>query len=170
MGPFAKHMEERGIATFKYTNAPHEVNPPAGWENYFGQLPLYRWIDVDDFGDAFEILRRVRHIPRGLSPEETVRLFKGSVEESEIDEPEAGFPADKVQFALDYLFKILEEDPEIDGIIGYSEGAMLAGSLLAEENKRWEEKGITRRLKVSSISKARVWPFLQYSADERRTM
>ena len=149
MGPFAKHMEERGIASFKYANAPHEVNPPAGWENYFGQLPLYRWMDVDDFGDAFEVLRRVRHIPRGLSPEETIRLFKGSMEETENEEKEVSFPAEKVQFTLDYLFQILEDDPEIDGIIGYSEGAILAGSLLAEENKRWEAKGIPRHIKVS---------------------
>ncbi|KAI2473291.1 serine hydrolase-domain-containing protein [Annulohypoxylon bovei var. microspora] len=141
LGPFSKHMEDRGLATFAFTQGEHEVEPPLGWENYFGSRPLYRFIDAAE-GDAFEAVRRVRHIPRGLSPEATLRLF------SNRDEP-ACSKWQTFREALDRLFKTLDDDPEIDGLIGYSEGAMMAASICAEENRRWEERGIPRRIKFA---------------------
>ncbi|KAI0144039.1 serine hydrolase-domain-containing protein [Hypoxylon sp. NC0597] len=140
LGPFAKHMEDRGLATFAFTQGAHEVEPPLGWENYFGSRPLYRFIDTVE-GDAFEVVRRVRHIPRGLSPEATLRLFK----------PDKPIESDWQTFrdALDRIFKTIDDDSEIDGLIGYSEGAMMAASICAEENRRWEESGIPRRIKFA---------------------
>ncbi|KAL7623019.1 hypothetical protein AAE478_006698 [Parahypoxylon ruwenzoriense] len=142
LGPFAKHMEQRGLASFAYTQGAHEVDPPLGWENYFGSRPLYRFVDAAE-GDAFEVVRRVRHIPRGLSPEATLRLFK----------PDRPIEVDWTTFreALDRLFKTIDEDPEIDGLIGYSEGAMMAASICAEENRRWEESGTPRRIKAVNL-------------------
>ncbi|KAI1418632.1 serine hydrolase-domain-containing protein [Hypoxylon sp. FL1857] len=140
LGPFAKHMEDRGLATFAFTQGAHEVEPPLGWENYFGSRPLYRFIDTVE-GDAFEVVRRVRHIPRGLSPEATLRLFKP-------DKP-IEFNWQTFRDALDRVFKTIDDDPEIDGLIGYSEGAMMAASICAEENRRWEETGIPRRIKFA---------------------
>ncbi|KAI1380907.1 serine hydrolase-domain-containing protein [Hypoxylon crocopeplum] len=140
LGPFAKHMEDRGLATFAFTQGAHEVEPPLGWENYFGSRPLYRFIDAAE-GDAFEIVRRVRHIPRGLSPEATLRLFK----------PPKPVECDWQPFrdALARIHQTIEDDPEVDGLIGYSEGAMMAASICAEENRRWEEMGIPRRIKFA---------------------
>lgn len=142
LGPFAKHVEDRGLANFTYTQGVHEVDPPAGWEHYFGARPVYRFIDCTsgDGGDAFEILRRVRHIPRGLTPEATLRLFKK--EDDEV------FDTSSAQEALDSIFKTIDEDPEVDALIGYSEGAMLAASICCEENRRFEQEGIPRRIKV----------------------
>ncbi|KAI0838661.1 serine hydrolase-domain-containing protein [Hypoxylon sp. FL0890] len=140
LGPFAKHMEERGLATFAFTQGAHEVEPPLGWENYFGSRPLYRFIDTVK-GDAFEVVRRVRHIPRGLSPEATLRLFKP---DNPID-----FDWQTFRDALNHVFKTIDDDPEIDGLIGYSEGAMMAASICAEENRRWEENGTPKRIKFA---------------------
>ncbi|KAF3058476.1 hypothetical protein GL218_05760 [Daldinia childiae] len=143
LGPFAKHMEDRGLATFTFTQGAHEVEPPLGWENYFGSRPLYRFFGpaAAGAGDAFEVVRRVRHIPRGLSPEATLRLFK----------PPRPVAYDWRAFreALDALFEAIEADGEIDGLIGYSEGAMMAASICAEENRRWEERGVARRIKFA---------------------
>ncbi|ORY68326.1 serine hydrolase FSH [Pseudomassariella vexata] len=140
LGPFAKYMEERGLATFTFTQGEHEVDPPIGWEHYFGARPLYRFLDAKE-GDAFETLRRVRHLPRGLTPEATLRLFK--------DNDLSGFPPDRLTTAINCVSQAIDEDPEIDALIGYSEGAMLAASLLYQENKNWEEKGIPRRIKFA---------------------
>ncbi|KAI0849235.1 serine hydrolase-domain-containing protein [Daldinia vernicosa] len=142
LGPFAKHMEDRGLATFAFTQGAHEVEPPLGWENYFGSRPLYRFVEAAaGAGDAFEVVRRVRHIPRGLSPEATLRLFK----------PPRPVAYDWRAFreALDGLFETIEANGEIDGLIGYSEGAMMAASICAEENRRWEERGVPRRIKFA---------------------
>ncbi|KAI1207119.1 serine hydrolase-domain-containing protein [Annulohypoxylon truncatum] len=142
LGPFSKHMEDRGLATFAFTQGEHEVEPPLGWENYFGSRPLYRFIDAAK-GDAFEAIRRVRHIPRGLSPEATLRLFNSN------DNKPAGFKWQTFREALDRLFKTIDDDPEIDGLIGYSEGAMMAASICAEEDRRWKERGVPRRIKFA---------------------
>ncbi|KAI2625912.1 serine hydrolase-domain-containing protein [Hypoxylon sp. NC1633] len=140
LGPFAKHMEDRGLATFAFTQGEHEVEPPLGWENYFGSRPLYRFIDAAE-GDAFEVVRRVRHIPRGLTPEATLRLFT--------PKKPAEFDWQTFRDALNRLHKTIEDDPEIDGLIGYSEGAMMAACICAEENRKWEEMGIPRRIKFA---------------------
>ncbi|KAI2606021.1 serine hydrolase-domain-containing protein [Hypoxylon fragiforme] len=145
LGPFAKHMEDRGLATFAFTQGAHEVEPPLGWENYFGSRPLYRFIDGtanNSSGDAFEVIRRVRHIPRGLSPEATLRLFKPT-------EPVQKYDWKNFRDSLDSLLQQIDDDPEIDGLIGYSEGAMMAASICAEENRRWEEMGVPRRIKFA---------------------
>lgn len=142
-------MEDRGLATFAFTQGAHEVEPPLGWENYFGSRPLYRFVEAEaGAGDAFEVVRRVRHIPRGLSPEATLRLFK----------PPRPIAYDWRAFreALDRLFEAIEADGEIDGLLGYSEGAMMAASICAEENRRWEEMGVPRRIKVG------LFPFLSF--------
>ncbi|KAI1778352.1 serine hydrolase-domain-containing protein [Hypoxylon cercidicola] len=143
LGPFAKHMEDRGLATFAFTQGEHEVEPPLGWENYFGSRPLYRFLDAAE-GDAFEVVRRVRHIPRGLTPEATLRLFQPDGGRQSADFDWTTFRA-----ALDRLLKAIDDDPEIDGLIGYSEGAMMAACICAEENKRWEEMGVPRRIKFA---------------------
>lgn len=94
-------------------------------------------------GDAFEMLRRIRHIPRGLGPEATLRLFESKTSGN------MGFSPTSLKSAIEGVLATIHDDPEIDGIIGYSEGAMIAACVLLEENKRWQEKGIPPQLKVS---------------------
>ncbi|KAI0179167.1 serine hydrolase-domain-containing protein [Hypoxylon sp. FL1284] len=146
LGPFAKHMEDRGLATFAFTQGEHEAEPPLGWENYFGSRPLYRFLVAEE-GDAFEVVRRVRHIPRGLSPEDTLRLFRP--DEKHKDKDGSDYDWSPFRRAIDRVFQTIEDDPEIDGLIGYSEGAMVAACICAEENRRWEESGSPRRIQFA---------------------
>jgi hypothetical protein len=138
-------MGGRGLATFTYTQGEHEVEPPVGWEHYFGSRPLYRFLDAEE-NDAFEALRRVRQLPRGLTPEATLRLFQNP--DSEVPESFR----EKFRAALDRIRHVIENDPEIDAILGYSEGAMLAASILCEENEKWVKHKVPRRIKVSHAS------------------
>ncbi|KAK4225304.1 serine hydrolase-domain-containing protein [Podospora fimiseda] len=141
LGPLAEELESRGLATFTYSQGSHEVEPPAGWEDYFGSRPLYRFLDTRQ-GDTFETLRRLRHVPHSMNAEDTMRMFQS-----------AGHGQDWHQRvwreALDGVFKTLDEDPEIDGIIGYSEGAMVGASLIVEEAMRAERSGSQRRIKFA---------------------
>lgn len=143
LGPFAEHMDqERGLATFTYTQGAHEVDPPVGWEHYFGARPFYRFLNSKD-GDAFETLRRVKQLPRGLTPEETLRLFQ------EKDKKISEDFRSMLREALDRVHKTIDEDPEIDAILGYSEGAMMAATILYEQNERWLKHNIPKRIKVT---------------------
>lgn len=48
---------------------------------------------------------------------------------------------DSAQQAMDYLYQIIEEEGPFDGIIGYSEGATVAATLILHEQMRYEIEG-----------------------------
>lgn len=187
LGPLATELEKRNLGTFTYSQGTFEVEPPVGWEDYFGSRPLYRFLDTSK-GDAFETLRRLRHVPRGMNPEETMRQFQQANEQTGLSpccsSSEGGSDAEKNSTqrdggndgknganglkaptglkvehwqvrawrgALDGVFKTIEEDEEIDAIIGYSEGAMVGASLVLEEGLRCKKSGAPRRIKVCFV-------------------
>lgn len=51
--------------------------------------------------------------------------------------------------AMEYLYHIMEEDGPFDGIIGYSEGATVASTLLLHEQRRFETLGIPPMFKCA---------------------
>ncbi len=57
---------------------------------------------------------------------------------------------------LDYLYGTLQEHPEIEGVIGYSEGSCIAASLILDEMKRFQEEGRPRRIKCGMFFTG--WP------------
>lgn len=56
---------------------------------------------------------------------------------------------DSAADAMDYLYDIMEKDGPFDGIIGYSEGATVAATLLLHEQKRYETMGIPPMFKCA---------------------
>lgn len=53
------------------------------------------------------------------------------------------------QEAIDYLYDIMEKDGPFEGIIGYSEGATVAATLLLHEQRRYETTGIPTMFKCA---------------------
>jgi len=53
------------------------------------------------------------------------------------------------QKAIDYLYRIMEDEGPFDGIIGYSEGATMAATLLLHEQRRYETTGIPPMFKCA---------------------
>ena len=51
--------------------------------------------------------------------------------------------------AIAYLYNIMEKDGPFDGIIGYSEGATIAATLLLHEQRRFETQGIPPMFKLA---------------------
>ncbi|KAK1753758.1 serine hydrolase FSH [Echria macrotheca] len=141
LGPLADELTRRGLGTFSYSQGTFEADPPAGWEDYFGSRPLYRFLDTR-LGDTFETLRRLRHVPRGMCPEDTMRMFQGAGEGREWHQK-------AWRAALDGVFRSIDEDPEVDAIIGYSEGAMVAASVVVEEGIRAARTGRPRRIRYA---------------------
>lgn len=85
------------------------------------------------------INKHLRHFPRGETPESTLRsITKHSVSSFE-----------SVRSALDYLIQLLDKEGDIDGVIGYSEGARVAASLILDERQRQKDSGRTPHIKCA---------------------
>jgi hypothetical protein len=130
-------MEQLGLATFRYAQGKHEVLAPVSHENYFGTPPLYRFFSPDELANIGSGMGE--KIPKGLNPEDTMRNAQSAG---------MAFPIISYEEALNSVFKILEAEPDIDAILGYSEGAMLAAGVVLEEQRKWKESGRERRLQV----------------------
>lgn len=102
--PFLNAVEQNGVE-FKWINGGHSVVPPAGFEDFFGLAPHFRFIDFDGISEMDDMLSKIREMPQESTPEETIRKLIGNLQ---------SFSGHAVKSALDRLFDILEEDPDID--------------------------------------------------------
>lgn len=85
------------------------------------------------------MISRVRQIPVGESAEDVMRNLKG-------DRAVVWLNYKQV---MEYLYEELEKDPEIGGIIGYSEGAAMASTFILDEQRREKDEGRPRRIKCA---------------------
>jgi hypothetical protein len=85
-------------------------------------------------------MSRIRDFPEGETPEETMRQLMM------LGGPDSRKSADA---AIKYLYDIMEECGPFEGIIGYSEGATVAGSLLLSEQIAQEQTGRKRMFKCA---------------------
>lgn len=95
--------------------------------------------DVEKTEDD-DVLSRIRDFPECETPEDTMReLMKEGVATAH----------KSTDNAMKYLVKIMEERGPFDGIIGYSEGATVAATLLLHEQRRLKTKGIKPMFKYA---------------------
>lgn len=139
--PIVNELTSDNSASFHFINGPCEAIPPEGFEDFFGSPPFYRFIEPDDKEtEETDVLSRIRDFPECDTAEDTIReLFKEGVASSVLSTIRA----------VDYLFKIMEDEGPFDGIIGYSEGAIVAGTLLLNEQKRRETEGYVPMIKCA---------------------
>lgn len=98
-------VEKLGSVELKWINGGHVATPPPGFENYFGAPPLYRFIDFEGVSEFDDMLSKIRDIPKGLTAEDSMRRLVAN---------QTSFRAEVVEATLERLFKIIDEDPEID--------------------------------------------------------
>jgi dienelactone hydrolase len=85
------------------------------------------------------MISRVRKAPHGSSPEGVMRTLGKDWDGSWNNHHQV----------MDYLYDTLEKHPDIEGIIGYSEGATMAASLIMDEERKAQETGRFRRIKCA---------------------
>ncbi len=140
--PIVDELED-GTATFHFIQGPCKAYPPDGFKDFFGPPPYFRFIEPDDATEKTaddDILTRIRDFPDCETPEETMReLLFGGVASSH----------NSIDAALRYLVNIMEESGPFDAVIGYSEGATVAATLLLHEQRRFESKGIKPMFKYA---------------------
>ncbi|KAK8120139.1 hypothetical protein PG999_004259 [Apiospora kogelbergensis] len=133
LSPFLDEVKGRDDYSFMWIDGIHETAPPDGFQDYFGAAPWHRHVKFE----AADFLQRIRQFPQEQGAEDSMRFLLAG---------EELIPAESLTEALERVFKILEEDAEITGLIGYSEGSMIAASLIIEEQRRRKEHGTRRRI------------------------
>lgn len=133
LAPLVNELQSDGSASFHFINGSCEAVPPEGFEDFFGKPPYYRFIEPDEKNTQdTDVLSRIRDFPQCDTPEDTMReLMKEGVASSVIS----------TNRSIQYLFDIMEREGPFEGIIGYSEGATVAGTLLLAEQRRLEKLG-----------------------------
>ncbi|KAJ5766278.1 uncharacterized protein N7511_003894 [Penicillium nucicola] len=150
LAPLQKDLGED--ATFHYINGPLSFIPPPGFEEYFGVGPHYRWADDGQAPEDSWIMRiRGNAAPSDdTNNEDAMRGLLG--EGSCKNHPEL----------MKYIYDALERNPEIGGIIAYSEGAMAASTFILDEARREQEEGRERRIKCAMFVGG--WPAMKPNA------
>ncbi|KAF2015177.1 hypothetical protein BU24DRAFT_482765 [Aaosphaeria arxii CBS 175.79] len=133
LAPLVKELESDRSATFHFIQGPYEVAPPPGYEDFFGGPPYYRFIVPSEGSeDTTDVIERIRDFPQLETPEMTMReLMTYGVAKTD----------DSARQTLDYLYDVMEKQGPFDGIIGYSEGATIAGTMLLHEQLREKSEG-----------------------------
>jgi len=152
IAPLVNELASDNTAELHFIHGPVQAYPPEGFEEYFGQAPYYRFIEPnkgDGNGEGDDVLERIRHFPEGATAEDQMRELMsygagsvGSTPDSSDDGSNYGdYSNSSAQNAMDYLYQIMEKDGPFDGIVGYSEGATVAATLLLHEQRRFEREG-----------------------------
>ncbi|KAL7624971.1 hypothetical protein AAE478_004185 [Parahypoxylon ruwenzoriense] len=153
LAPLVNELTSDGSASFRFIDAPCEAVPPEGFEDFFGKPPYYRFIEPDEKETQdTDVLSRIRDFPECDTAEDTMReLMKEGVASSVLS----------TNRAIQYLFDIMDKEGPFEGIIGYSEGATVAATLLLAEQKRSEETGREPMIKCAIFFAG--WPPLDPS-------
>ena len=165
--PMMDLLESDGSASFEFIQGRVSVAPPPGesireyspnsvlttlpgFESYFGPKPHFRFLR--DRGEAeASAVEGIRVFPEAEAPEDALRALMPK------DDGQVGF-ADARGLALDQLYEALDADPEISGVIGYSEGASAAATLVYDEQERMRSEGYVPRIKAAIFFMG--WPAL----------
>ncbi|KAK2861321.1 hypothetical protein FQN49_004325 [Arthroderma sp. PD_2] len=153
--PFLAQVEKPGEIEFKFIDGLYPATPPEGFQDYYGPPPHYLNVQYDGTA-AFEALQlNLRTIKSGENFEDTVR------ELIRIDA--TVISKENFMKTLNYIEQFLVEDPEIQGILGYSEGATTAASYLLLQAHRHQEEGIPHRAKFGIFFGG--WPPTKFQGD-----
>ncbi|KAK7912255.1 hypothetical protein PG985_014736 [Apiospora marii] len=141
LAPLVKELMSDDTASFRFIDAPCEAVPPKGFADFFGNPPYYRFIEPDDKDtEETDVLSRIRDFPECDTAEDTMReLMKEGIASS----------VRSTDRAIQFLFDIMEREGPFEGIIGYSEGATVAGTLLLHEQRRREKAGRTPQIRCA---------------------
>jgi hypothetical protein len=155
LAPLVKELESDNSASFYFLQGPYEVTPPTGYEEFFGGPPYYRFIVPSDADcETVDVLERIRDFPQLETPEMTMReLMTYGVAKTD----------DSARATLEYLYTVMEKEGPFDGVLGYSEGGTIAGTLLLHEQMREKNEGRIPILKCALFFGG--WPPMRPTLD-----
>ncbi|KAL1597187.1 hypothetical protein SLS60_008769 [Paraconiothyrium brasiliense] len=155
LAPIVKELQEDKTAEFHFIQGPYEVVPPEGYEEFFGGAPYFRFIVPEgEEAEKVDVIERIRDFPQLETPEMTMReLMTYGVARTD----------KSAAHTLQYLYDLMEKEGPFDGIVGYSEGATIAGTLLLHEQLLQENHGRTPMFKFALFFGG--WPPMKPTLD-----
>ncbi|TAQ85427.1 hypothetical protein B7494_g6245 [Chlorociboria aeruginascens] len=139
LAPFCKELVSDGTASFYFTQGTVPCTPPLAFTDYYGPPPHYRFIEFDGI-KGHDILDRLRDFPDGVNPEDVMRELMPKGEND---------ARQNIREALDTLYQTMEDQGPFDGIIGYSEGATIAATMILDEQRRLTDEGREPQIKAA---------------------
>jgi len=139
--------------SFYLTQGTVEVKPVKGFEDYSGPPPILRFLEFDGL-ENIDMMDRLRDFPEERTAEDTLRKLL----------PDGIGPVRRsLVTALAALYRTMEEHGPFDGVLGYSEGATIAATLLLDELERCRADGSEPSLKCAIFFAG--WPPLMVNRD-----
>lgn len=135
--PILQDLVSDNSATFHFIQGPHEAVPPEGYEEYFGGKPYYRFVEYVEATGGVDVLKKIRDFPEGATAEDMLRELL----------TDGADGRDSLRDAINLLYRIMDEEGPFEGILGYSEGASIAATLLLTEQRRFQQEGVPPMLK-----------------------
>lgn len=88
-----------------------------------------------------DVLERIRDFPDGESTEGVLReLFPGGTNEKVMQ---------SMWNAMNAVYRTMDEHGPFDGVCAYSEGSVVASTMILEEQRKFQEEGRPRRIKAA---------------------
>ncbi|KAK9793675.1 putative ef-hand calcium-binding domain protein [Seiridium cardinale] len=134
LGPIVNELESDKSASFHFTQGIIEESPPEDIAFWFGTPPHLRFFKYEAGVEPLSILNGLRDFEHDGTPEEAMREFLGD---------DSAPLREDVQRMLDDLYRTIKEHGPFYGLIGYSEGATVAATLIVDDLKRRQAEGLS---------------------------
>ncbi|KAE8355131.1 serine hydrolase FSH [Aspergillus coremiiformis] len=142
-GPLITELQRTNTAHFHFTQGSILTHPPPEFESYFGPPPHYRFIQVRD-----DFMSTLRSLPKIRTREQAIHYLEtGTKDDLAVQTSRAAVTA---------ILEQIDQNASIQGLIGYSEGAAIAASVMIEEQRRKKETGRPVRIKCAVFISG--WP------------
>ena len=156
LAPLMYELSKSQTAEFHFLNGPHEVPRFPGLD-YQHQGPFYRYLD-DGAPDIARLATVMQDIPSSArTPEDTCRVL-GSLCDEKFN------PQNAISHVLDFADN--SDMGPFDGLLGFSEGAMVAAYILMEQERTLTQHPFKCAIFFSGVPPARGGNAGPYLADE----
>ena len=137
-----KELQQNGDEiTFQFTQGSIPAPPSSRFNTFFGNPPHWRYIFVGGESSE-EALEKHRNFVEQEDPEQSMRNGERSRDESTVEST-----IQSMENAMIQVRKTIVESGPFQGVIGYSEGAAMAATLLVEELQKAKKTGLPSTLK-----------------------
>ena len=139
--PIIQDLERDGTASFHFVQGTVSSPPPRGSEDFYGDPPHVRFLD-SYFGGRpdEELFDEAFKSPDSSTPEQKYRGLLETLQPRNTG---------RVEAILAHLHDVMEKEGPFDGILGDSEGAIVAATFVVDHLRRCSEAKVQPQLKCA---------------------